>query len=254
MHRLNYKSDIPDFMDKLIAAYNDKNMTLGQLKGNAMILMAAGSETTATLLSGNLRLILYYHFQSNLGVGLTYFLLTNPRVRTKLAEEIRGSFKEPGEMTITNVNQCKYLLACIEEALRMYPPSPQPHHRIVPQGGAILNGDYVPAGTIVAIPIYAASRSPRNWAEPTSFIPERWLGEDARFNNDKRHASQPFSFGPRNCIGRNLAYVEMKLIIARLVWYFDIENATEGNWFDQKVYMIWEKRPLWIKLHPVRRT
>ena len=54
MHRLNYKSDIPDFMDKLIAAYNDKNMTLGQLKGNASILIAAGRETTATLLSGKL--------------------------------------------------------------------------------------------------------------------------------------------------------------------------------------------------------
>lgn len=52
MHRLNYKSDIPDFMDKLIAAYKDKNMTLDQLKGNASILIGAGSETTATLLSG----------------------------------------------------------------------------------------------------------------------------------------------------------------------------------------------------------
>jgi cytochrome P450 len=47
-----------------------------------------------------------------------------------------------------------------------------------------------------------------------------------------RDASQPFSYGPRNCIGRNLAYVEMKLIIARLVWTFDLENATGGTWFD----------------------
>ena len=51
-HRLKYKSDIPDFMDKLIAAYNDRHMSFGQLKGNASILIGAGSETTATLLSG----------------------------------------------------------------------------------------------------------------------------------------------------------------------------------------------------------
>ena len=162
-------------------------------------------------------------------------------------------FQSPDEMTVVGVNKCKYLLACIEEALRVYPPSPQPHHRIVPAGGAVVNGEYIPQGVAVSIPIYAASRSPLNWTEPDSFVPERWLGEDPKFSNDKRDASQPFSYGPRNCIGRNLAYVEMKLIIARLVWTFDIENATEGNWLDQRVYMIWEKRPLWIKLRPVQR-
>lgn len=186
--------------------------------------------------------------------GLTYVLATNPRVSAKFAEEIRGSFQDPREITITAVNQCKYLLACIEEALRIYPPSPQPHQRIVPPGGAVLNGEYVPAGTFVAIPIYAASRSPSNWAEPNSFIPERWLGEDPKFKDDRRDASQPFSYGPRNCIGRNLAYVEMKLIIARLLWHFNVESATEGNWLDQKVFMVWEKTPLWMKLHPVRKT
>lgn len=181
-------------------------------------------------------------------------LLDHERVRTKLIKEVREQFKTPEEITITGANQCKYLLACIEEALRVYPPSPQPHQRIVPPGGAVLNGEYVPEGVAVAVPIYAASRSPQNWVEPDSFIPERWLGEYPKFNDDRREASQPFSYGPRNCIGRNLAYVEMKLITARLLWHFDIENATEGNWLDQKVYMVWEKKPLWVKLHPANRT
>ena len=185
--------------------------------------------------------------------GMTYLLLTNPRVRARLTQEIREAFKDPDDITVVGVNQCNYLLACIEEALRVYPPSPQPHQRIVPSGGAVVNGEYIPEGMAVSVPIYAASRSPYNWAEPDSFIPERWLGEDPRFDNDKRDASQPFSYGPRNCIGRNLAYVEMKIIIARLVWTFDMENATEGNWLDQRVYMVWEKRPLWIKLHPAKR-
>jgi cytochrome P450 len=123
----------------------------------------------------------------------------------------------------------------------------------VPEGGATINGEFVPEGTAVSIPIYAASRSPANWAQPDSFIPERWTGEDPRFQDDLREASQPFSFGPRNCIGMNLAYVEMKIIIARLVWHFDLENATEGDWIDQRVYMTWEKAPLWVKLHPVKR-
>lgn len=180
--------------------------------------------------------------------------MKNPRVLEKLAAEVRSAFSHPDEITFTGVNNCKYLLACIEEALRAYPPSPQPHHRIVPPGGATVNGEFLPEGVSVSIPIYAASNSPANWSRPGEFIPERWLGENPEFDDDKRDASQPFQIGPRACIGRNLAYSEIKLIIARLVWQFDIQNATEGDWMgSQKVFMVWEKAPLWIKLQPVKR-
>lgn len=180
--------------------------------------------------------------------------MKNPRVLEKLTAEVRSAFSHSDEITFTGVNKCKYLLACIEEALRAYPPSPQPHHRIVPPGGATVNGEFLPEGVSVSIPIYAASNSPTNWIRPDEFIPERWLGENPEFDGDKRDASQPFQLGPRACIGRNLAYAEIKLIISRLVWQFDIQNATEGDWMgSQKVFMVWEKAPLWIKLQPVKR-
>lgn len=186
--------------------------------------------------------------------GLVWLLMKNPRVLEKLASEVRSAFSNPDEITFTAVNNCKYLLACIEEGLRVYPPSPQPHHRIVPPGGATVNGEFLPEGVSVSIPIYAASNSPANWTRPDEFIPERWLGENPEFDGDQRDASQPFQIGPRACIGRNLAYVEIKLIIARLIWQFDLENATQEDWMGgQKVFMVWEKMPLWIKLHPVRK-
>ncbi|KAJ0330007.1 hypothetical protein COL5a_003838 [Colletotrichum fioriniae] len=251
-HRLQTEATVPDFMEKLISAYNAGKMSYKQLEGNSQILIAAGSETTATLLA-----------------GLTYLLTQNPRVLAKLTTEVRSTFTHPDEITFTGVNSCKYLLACIEEALRVYPPSPQPHHRIVPAGGATVDGVFLPEGTSVSIPIYAASHSPINWTLPEEFIPERWMttkdggseegaGDedvDVRlFAGDQRDASQPFQVGPRNCIGRNLAYAEIKIIMARLVWQFDIENATEGDWIGtQKVFMVWEKAPLWVKLHTVQR-
>ncbi|KAI0551013.1 averantin oxidoreductase [Xylaria curta] len=235
-HRLKNHPPVPDFMDKLVEAFNSGKMSPQQLEGNAQVLLLAGSETTATLLS-----------------GLTFLLLKHPPVLARLTEEIRTTFKQPDDITISGVNGCKYLLACIEEALRVYPPSPQPHHRIVPAGGASVNGEFLPAGTSVAIPPYAIANSPLNWRQPEAFVPERWTGEDARFSNDRRESSQPFSYGPRNCIARNLAYTELKLIIAGLIWHFDIENATEGNWLDQKVFVVWEKPPLWIKLRPAKR-
>jgi len=60
-------------------------------------------------------------------------------------------------------------------------------------------------------------------------LPERWLPqareETSQFFNDQREAFQPFSLGPRSCIGRNLGWAEMRLIVARLLWAFDIETA-----------------------------
>jgi cytochrome P450 len=53
-HRLKNHPPVPDFMDKLVEAYNSGKMSPKQLEGNAQILIGAGSETTATLLSGGI--------------------------------------------------------------------------------------------------------------------------------------------------------------------------------------------------------
>jgi cytochrome P450 len=45
-------------------------------------------------------------------------------------------------------------------------------------------------------------RNPDYFVDVEEFIPERWIGTEGRFTNDKRSVVQPFSFGPRNCIGR----------------------------------------------------
>ncbi|KAH8900663.1 putative P450 monooxygenase [Thozetella sp. PMI_491] len=234
-YRLEMDETIPDFMGNLAATYREGKMTFNQLVTNAKILTGAGSETTATLLA-----------------GVTWLLLTYPETLNRLTAEIRGKFNSAGEITIASVNTCKYLLACLEEALRIYPPSPATHARYVPPGGMKIDGIFVPEDTAVGIAIVAACRSPLNFTDPEVFIPERWMKEDSTFAGDRKAAAQVFSCGPRNCIGRNLAYVEMKLVIARLVWQFDLENCTEGDWMDQKIFLVWEKHPLVVKLHPVR--
>lgn len=154
---------------------------------------------------------------------------------------------------MTRVNTCKYLSACLEEALRIYPPSPATHARYVPPGGMTIDGQYMPEGMAVGIAINAVCNSPLNFKDPEKFVPERWTGEDPAYKNDRIEAAQVFSLGPRNCIGRNLAYLEMRLVIAKLVWNFDLENSTPGDWRDQKIYMVWDKPPLMTKLKPVQR-
>lgn len=101
---------------------------------------------------------------------------------------------------------------------------------------------------------YAACRSSANFHRPNEFLPQRWLS-DPEFANDRRGASQPFSTGPRNCIGRQLAYAEMRLILARLLWNFDLhldETKMGGSdWLaKQGVWILWDKSPLLVHLQP----
>lgn len=135
-----------------------------------------------------------------------------------------------------------------------------------------------PLQTFVGVPQYPAYRSATNFAFPDSFIPERWLQPDDAlfaptasdphfdrdtFAADARAVLQPFSVGPRNCIGRFLAHAEMRLILARLIWCFDIEmprtdepekRATiEKPWDCQRTYALWERKPKWVRMRPVTR-
>lgn len=93
------------------------------------ILLLAGSETTATLLS-----------------AVTYYLLKNPSPMSKLSAEIRGSFENEDAITQISVNKLVYLRAVLEEALRMHPPAPRGGPRIVPKGGVEIDGIFVPEG------------------------------------------------------------------------------------------------------------
>ncbi|KAI4087054.1 MAG: hypothetical protein LQ344_007058 [Seirophora lacunosa] len=79
----------------------------------------------------------------------------------------------------------------------------------------------------------AAFWSPRHFHEAAKFHPERWLSESRNnpsspFYNDDRAVFRPFSVGPRACLGRNLAYKETRLILAQVLWNFDIDLCEEN--------------------------
>ena len=176
----------PDFMTEILKHNGEKGIELSEaeLASNATVFITAGSETTATLLS-----------------AVTYCLLKNPEVMRKLKDEIRSRFKKYDDITLEEVNKSPYLLAVLQEALRYFPPVPTGFERRVAKGGEVVSGYFVPEGTALCVSSYPLARSERNFKDAESFIPERWMG-DARYANDKRDAMQPFSFGPRNCIGR----------------------------------------------------
>ncbi len=78
-------------------------------------------------------------------------LLTNPDVLARLNHEVRSSFKSADQIDLTSVNKLSYMLAVLNEALRMYPPVTSNLVREVPAGGAQIAGHYV-AEKVSAIP------------------------------------------------------------------------------------------------------
>jgi averantin hydroxylase len=96
---------------------------------NASLLILAGSETTATLLS-----------------GATHLLLKHPAVMAKLVTEIRTAFKSGGEIDLFTVGKLEYLLAVLDETMRLYPPVASQPNRITPRGGETVCGKYVAQG------------------------------------------------------------------------------------------------------------
>lgn len=206
-------------------------MTAAEIKQTSGTLIIAGSETSATLLS-----------------GAVYYLIKNPEWLAKVHQELRATFIDESQISFASLSQLKILNAVIQETFRLYPPVPLSLPRVVPEKGATICGTYYPQDTCIGIAQYPAYRSARNFKNPDAYKPERFL-DDKEYEDDKRSVIQPFSVGPRNCIGQNLAMAEIRAILARLVWHFDFSlEENMHNWEDQKVFILWEKPSLMVKL------
>ncbi|KAE8310481.1 cytochrome P450 [Aspergillus transmontanensis] len=228
-----------DIWDAVLAQKPDGEppMSREEMISNASAIVLAGSETSATLLS-----------------GCTWLLLKNPAHLHQLTSRIRSQFTHASEIDSQSVSRVEGLQAVLEESLRLYPPVPMQSNRIVPQAGAYIAGRWVPGGTSVGLQQFVACRSSSNFHRPDEFLPERWQGQ-GEFAPDRREVSQPFSIGPRNCIGRQLAYVEMRLMLVKLLWHFDLRLDTtrmkDTDWLaEQGIWILWDKKPLWVTLEP----
>ncbi|KAK0613301.1 isotrichodermin C-15 hydroxylase [Immersiella caudata] len=237
---------VDDVLEGVLKRREEWGMSMPELAGTAHIVITAASETTPTALSGAVNL-----------------LLRNPDKMEKLKQEIRSTFRSADEITMIAVSKLPYLLACIQESLRMFPPATHGMVREAAEGGAFVAGHYVPEKTLIECQIYSMNHSSAHWAEPFTFQPERFLhrlgeGEKpAGGKGDNFDALRPFQHGPRDCIGRNLAHAEMRLILARLLFHFDIAPQEVGgeDWAEkQKAYFLRSKTPLNVRVRPAIRS
>lgn len=161
-----------------------QGLSRASMDANASLFMIAGTETTATTLS-----------------GLTYLLLSNPATMSTLTTEIRSAFASPPDMTLERLARLPYLNACIKEAMRIYPSVPVGLPHRTPAEGSTICGRFVAPGTTVSASHLLMHTSRAHFRDPHRFLPERWTGAP-EFADDKRAAVQPFSVGPRDCLGK----------------------------------------------------
>ncbi|KAK8006882.1 dimethyladenosine transferase [Apiospora arundinis] len=235
--RLALDTERSDLIGKMITGSRkqDSEMSKDELVENAAVLIIAGSETTAALLC-----------------GATYLLAKNPHALERLAQEVRNGFGSEDEIDLVSTQRLKYMQAVLDESLRYFPPAVGSMPRKIAPGGDYILDRYIPENTVVEVWQWTLHHNPAYFHKPDEFRPERWLGGDEEFKNDSLAGVTPFSVGPRNCIGKNLAYSEMRLIMARIVWNFDFVLAPGmEDWYDRcKTYSIWEKPALGISFVP----
>ncbi|KAF3921535.1 hypothetical protein AA313_de0201857 [Arthrobotrys entomopaga] len=186
-----------------------KAATDGQLTGEAFLMVAAGMDTTGHALT-----------------IAAYNLIKYPEVEKKLLQELRTVMPElRSEVTEEVVQSLPFLHACIKESLRFSLGVAQPLARDVPVAtGATILGHQLPPGTITMNSNYIYHMNPKVFPNPEKWDPERWFVEDTK---EMENYFMPFSRGARICIGLNLAWAELSLVLAKVVRRFELAYAED---------------------------
>ncbi|KAJ7607032.1 cytochrome P450, partial [Mycena polygramma] len=151
-------------------------------------------------------------------VILLYFLLANPKWIALLRDELE-TFKNQAPINwLRSLDQLVVLNAVIQECLRLGSPFPG-FPRVVPQGGVVIDGRYVPGGTAVSVPGWAFHLDEERFPDPTVFDPDRWI-EHGKLSLS--NALLAFSSGPFGCVGQKLVYVQFRILVAMVFLELDI--------------------------------
>uniref|UniRef100_H0VMP1 unspecific monooxygenase n=1 Tax=Cavia porcellus TaxID=10141 RepID=H0VMP1_CAVPO len=177
-----------------------------EILAQSIIFIFAGYETSSSTLS-----------------CIMYSLATHPDVQKKLQQEIDKTLPNKAFPTYDVMMEMEYLDMVVNETLRLYPVA----NRIerMSKKGFEINGMSFPKGTLVMIPSFALHRDSKYWPEPDEFHPERFSKKNKE--NIDPYIYMPFGNGPRNCIGRRMALMNLKLALIRLLQNFSFYPCKE---------------------------
>ncbi|CAE7000848.1 Cytochrome P450 3A3 [Pyrenophora teres f. teres] len=205
--RLEKPSDRVDLLARLMEGRDENGNKLGreELTAEALTQLIAGSDTT-----------------SNTSCAILYHCLKHPDVVRKLQEELDTALPDPDAVPeFAQVKDLPYMDAVIKETMRIHSTSSLGLPRLIPPGpGITLHGHHFPPGTALSVPAYTIHHSTEIWGpDADEFRPERW----ETITEQQKAAFIPFSHGPRACVGRNVAEMELALIVSTVFRRYEFE-------------------------------
>ncbi|KMT08934.1 hypothetical protein BVRB_6g136500 [Beta vulgaris subsp. vulgaris] len=196
------------FMDN-----EDKNTNDKFLRDTITNFFLAGGETTSTALS-----------------WFFYLISNHPKVSHKIKQELNSIMIQNDdnyEMIFRNFKEISsklvYLHAALCETLRLYPSIVfNPKTPVEPQ--ILPSGHRVNSNTEIIFNTYAMGRMKSIWGDDCNeFKPERWILEGRMIKHEPSYKFSVFSAGPRSCIGKQMAFTQMKIVAAIIIQNYHIE-------------------------------
>jgi cytochrome P450 len=200
-----------DMLSTLLAARDEDGSALDEddLVGHTGVIFAAGHETSTNALAWTLML-----------------LSQHPAVARDLDDELAGVLRG-GAPSVDDLARMPLLDAVVKESMRVLPPVPM-HPRIVAEDSE-LGGHTLPAGSEIFLSIFHMHHDPAVFEEPRAFRPRRW-----ETIKPSVYEYNPFSAGPRMCIGASFATMEIKIVLATLLQRFRVATP-DGARVDPRV-------------------
>lgn len=201
-----------DILDMLVRSKDANGNPLGrdELISEALTELIAGSDTV-----------------SNTTCAIFYWILHGERaapgtVLTRLQAELDEAIPAGADIaTHAQVKNLRFLRRCIDESMRLHSTSALGLPRIVTSElGVEFDGHHFPRGTVLSVPSYTIHHSADIWGpDVEEFNPDRWLPEN--LTDKQKMGFNPFSYGPRACVGQNVAHMELALIIGTAFRRYD---------------------------------
>jgi len=227
-----------NLLEALIAAADQPGSAINNdtVAGNVSTMLLAGEDTTANSIA-----------------WLFYFLHTHPEALQRATQEVQALAPDCAAFTLQQLDSLDFLGACIEEAMRLKPVAPfLPLEALV---DTTVEDVQVPAGTIVWCVLRHDSVDEKNFKNAAAFDPARWLvspddvGSAATASRGAgKGISAPFGAGPRTCPGRYLALLEIKIAVAMVLGYFEIESVATDSGQPPKELMGFVMSPEGLKM------
>lgn len=203
------------YQRELGRAPDDGDSNLLLIRDVLMNLMFAGRDTTSITLS-----------------WLFWLLAKNPSAETKIREEIENKLLKDSKncryFNVEDSSKLVYLHGALREALRLFPPVPWQHKSPL-KSDVLPSGLLIDANSKVILSFYAMGRMESIWGRDCmEFKPERWISDRGRIKHEPSFKFPAFNAGPRSCIGKEMAFIQMKMVAATIIHNYQIQ-AVEGH-------------------------